>query len=427
MLRLAVAPVVCAWRGFPRLVPVRRNFLRPCLEDPVEAARAEMRRLEPKLRDFCGSGARVAVAVGSRGIAGLPAVLRAVIEELRRLGAEPYLVSAMGSHGGGTAEGQRAVLASLGITEAAVGAPLRITDETVEVARTPDGFPVHCDAEAAAADGIFLVNRVKAHTAFRGPNESGLLKMMAIGLGKVPGATAVHHLGPSAMARAVPMAARLFLTRMPVLGGLAVVENGYEETAAVHGLYPEEMEEEEQKLLTFSKSLLPGLPAGKSDILIIDEMGKNFSGTGMDTNVIGRWGIPGFPEPPEPMVGRIIVLGLSEETHGNANGVGLADIITARLAGRIDFSATYLNVVTTTYLQRARLPLVAADDRSALALALALSPESSGARVARISNTLHLETVWVSENLVSELLADDPKAKIGDPAEVAFDPDGRLI
>lgn len=425
-VQLTIPAVVRPWRGFPRLITVRRRFARPCLDDPIAAVRAEIRGLLTRLRPTLKPGARVAVTAGSRGITGIPAILRAVVEELRGQGADPFLVSAMGSHGEGTVEGQRVILESLGITEASVGARLRITDQTVQICRTPEGFPVHCDAEAAAADAIFLINRVKAHTAFRGPNESGLLKMMAIGLGKVPGATAVHHLGPRSMARAVPEAARLFLERMPVIGGLAIVENGYEETAAVRALAPAEMERVEGELLAYSKTLLPGLPVDQIDLLVVDEMGKNFSGTGLDTNAIGRWAIPGFPDPEAPSITRVVVLGLSEATHGNANGIGLADVITARLVRQINFSATYLNALTTTYLQRARLPMVAADARSALALAL----ESLGCadpRVVRIPNTLHLETVQVSENLAGEVLSREPDAQAGQPVELEFTPDGRLL
>lgn len=386
----------------PRFRRVRQRFPRPRLEDVAGRARAELRRL---LGGRLRPGARVAITAGSRGIANIVALLAAAADEVRAAGGDPFFVAAMGSHGGGTVEGQRAVLASLGITEEAVRAPLRIGTETVSLGRTPIGFEAHCDRLAAEADAILVINRVKPHTAFRGPNESGLLKMLAIGLGKVPGASAAHRLGAAEMARAVREAARLICARLPVLGGLAVVENGYEETAMISALPVERMEEGERALLETARALLPRLPLPSADLLIVGEMGKNISGTGIDVNVTGRWGLAGEGVAHGPDIARIVVLELSAASHGNANGVGLADFVTRRLAERIDPLATYLNALTTGYVDRARLPMVLEDDRAAIGAALRTLglADPREARAMWVRNTLRLEELWVSEAALAEL------------------------
>lgn len=408
----------------PPMARVRQTFPRPRVADPAGEARRQVGALlEGRLRP----GAEVAITAGSRGIAGIAAILAACADAVRAAGGRPFFVSAMGSHGGGTAEGQRAVLAELGLTEESLGAPLRVGTETVVLGRTASGFEVHCDRHAAAAAAILVVNRVKAHTAFHGPNESGLLKMMAIGLGKVPGATAIHRLGPVAMAKTVPEAAEFMRARLPVIGGLAIVENGYEETALLRAVPSERMAAEERELLRLAKSLMPGLPVRGADLLIVDQMGKNFSGTGMDVNVHGRWGSAGGGEPPDPDIARLVVLDLSPGSHGNANGVGLADITTARLAARIDLAATYLNSITTGFLDRAKIPMVMADDRSAIAAALRTlgDPDPAAVRALRIRNTLHLEELWCSPAVLPLLPAhcavDEP------PRPMSFDASGRLL
>lgn len=408
----------------PPLARVRQRFPRPRVDDPQVASRREVEAL---LAGRVAPGAEVAITAGSRGIAAIPGILRGCADAVRAAGARPFFVAAMGSHGGGTVEGQRAVLADLGLTEASLGAPLRIGTETVLLGRTASGFDVHCDRLAAGADAILVVNRVKPHTAFHGPNESGLLKMLAIGLGKVPGASAVHRLGPAAMARTVPEAAALMRERLPVVGGLAIVENGYEETAALRGMPPGDMEAGERELLRLAKSLLPGLPVRAADLLIVDEMGKNFSGTGMDVNVHGRWGDVARGAPAEPEIARLVVLGLSEASHGNANGVGLADFTTARLAARVDLGATYLNSLTTGFLDRGKLPLVMADDRCAIAAALRTlgDPDPDRVRALRVRNTLHLEELWCSPAVLPDLPAhcrvESP------PLSMEFTAGGRLL
>ncbi|MCL5046713.1 MAG: nickel-dependent lactate racemase, partial [Actinobacteria bacterium] len=319
----------------PRMVTLRRRFPQPRLEDVAAAVTQGLERLN--LGDRVAPGGRVAITAGSRGITNIVTILASAVTFLKALGVEPFIVGAMGSHGGGTAQGQREVLQSLGITPDTVGAPVLTSDEVVALGETAGGHTVYCDKSAAEADGILVVNRVKPHTAFRAPNESGLMKMLTVGLGKHPGASSVHRLGPREIGEAIREMARLVLSAGKVVGGLAIMENSKEETAKIQGLRPEEIEAGEQALLVEAKALLPKLPVEDIDVLIVDEMGKNYSGTGMDTNVIGRWRIQGVPEPDSPRVSRLVVLDLSESSHGNATGIGLADFTTRRLVSKADW------------------------------------------------------------------------------------------
>lgn len=373
---------------------VRQHFPKSKVEDVP----SEIVRQMQKLRNMVRPGMSVAITAGSRGINGIATILRTVVKILRDMGAEPFIVSAMGSHGSGTVAGQEAVLRHLGITSDAVGAPLRVTSNAVEIGVTESGHILYVDAEAAKADAILVVNRIKPHTAFSADMASGLFKMLTVGLGKVPGATQVHRLGPLGMYQAMIEMGRLAIKRLPVIGGLAIVENGYEETAHIECILPEEMEERERKLLEMAVSLLPGLPVRELDLLIVEEMGKNYSGTGMDTNVIGRWKAKGLPEPDYPSVKRIVVLNLSDASGGNANGIGLADFTTQKLVKKIDWKTTLTNVRTTGFWDRAFCPPFLANDREAIAWALEslkLPPEIPISAV-RIRNTLHLEELWLT-------------------------------
>lgn len=382
------------------MVAVRQRFPRPRLEDPRAAAREGLARLLPPLR-----GRRVGVTAGSRGIRDIVPVLQGVLEALRAAGAEPVVVAAMGSHGGGTAEGKRRVLAHLGITEATMGAPVLSGAEVVEIGRTPSGYTVSLDAHAAACDGLVAVNRVKPHTAFRDPIGSGLLKMLAVGLGNAPGAAQLHRLGAGEMPRAIAEVATALVATGRVLAGVAILENAYDETARVEVLPPGAIAAREPELFAQARAWMPRLPVDAIDVLVVDEMGKTFSGTGMDVNVIGRWRHPEVPDPPAPRVRRIVALRLADASEGNAQGVGLADVVTRRLAEAIDFGATYLNAIVSTYLERVFLPLVAPSDRAAIAVAvrtLGLG-DPAAARIVRIPNTLHLERLWVSPAVAAEV------------------------
>jgi hypothetical protein len=336
----------------------------------------------------------------------------------------------MGSHGGATAEGQRAVLADLGITEETVGAPVRATMDTVEVGRLADGTPVHHDALAAAADGILLVNRVKPHTDFHGAVESGLAKILAIGLGNHRGAQVLHAGGVAALGGAIREAADVVLARGRVLGGLGIVENAHEETAEVELVPADQVgREAETTLLRRAGSLLGLLPFTDLDVLVVDEMGKDKSGTGMDTNVLGRCWVPGVPEFTEPEVRVVTVHGLSAASHGNAAGIGLADLAPARLLDEIDVRATYLNAITsgTGGLRRSRLPMLLEDDRAVLRAAVQMCGrrDQAAVRLARIRDTLSPDELLVSPALLDEVDGHAELDVVGPALRLTTD-DGRL-
>jgi hypothetical protein len=353
-------------------------------------------------------------------------ILRTVVKALRNLGAEPFIVSAMGSHGGGTTQGQERVLHHLGITEESVGAPFRMTSSAIELATTESGRTLFVDAEAAKADGIFVVNRIKPHTAFRESLASGLLKMLSVGLGKVPGATQVHKHGSSGLYPGVLEIGLLALKELPVLGGLAIVENSLEDTARLEVLLPEEMEERERELLRYAWELLPRLPLETLDLLIVEEIGKNYSGTGMDTNVIGRWKDMDVKGPIIPEIKRIVVLRLCEASEGNANGIGMADFTTRKLVESIDWKATLTNVHTTGFWSRAFCPPFPGSDRDAIRWALdsLKQPPDVPLTGARIRNTLHLEELWLNE--AASLSAKDCE-KIGQLQPLKFNEEGDLL
>ena len=401
---------------------VRQHLAKPRIQNvPLEITSC-MARLSGRVKP----GMTIAVTAGSRGITDIPLILRSVVNALRDLGAEPFIVSAMGSHGGGTTPGQERVLHHLGITEESVGAPFRMTSTAIEMGTTESGSTLFVDAEAAKADGIFVVNRIKPHTAFRESLASGLLKMLSVGLGKVPGATQVHKHGSSGLYSGVLEIGLLALKKLPVLGGLAIVENSAEETARLEVLLPEEMEEKERDLLQYAWGLMPRLPLETLDLLIVEEMGKNFSGTGMDTNVIGRWKDMDVKGPITPEIKRIVVLRLAEASEGNANGIGLADFTTRKLVESIDWKATLTNVQTTGFWGRAFCPPFPGSDREAIQWALESlqQPQDAPLIAARIRNTLQMEELWLNEAAFS---AAKDCEKIGELRPLKFSEEGDLL
>jgi len=416
---------------FPKMVEVRQRIPAPKIDDYVSAVRRELRRAG--LQELVKPGSRIAITAGSRGIAHYPEILATVVEEVKRVGGKPFLVPAMGSHGGATPEGQLRVLESLGITPEAVGAPIYSSMEVEEIGRLEDGTPVYIDRNALNSDGIIVVNRVKPHTDFKGRIESGLMKMMAIGLGKQKGAETIHRYRAEGYHRVMPAAARLIMERAPIILGLAIVENAYHEIAVVRALKPEEIEREEERLLQEAKRLLARIPFKEIDVLIIDELGKDISGTGMDTNVVGRFWIPGEYEPSAPKIKRIVVLDLSEKTHGNAIGLGLADLTTERAIEKIDYHSTFVNCLTSGWPEGCKIPVFLPSDRDAIATALrTCGPiDPNEAKVVRIKNTLELERFWVSLSLVEVIKSDRELSErieiVGKPREMMFDVLGTLI
>ena len=386
----------------PPIAPVRQRFDQP--EEPDPAAAVARAILGSRIATKIPPGGSVALTVGSRGIAGIDRMAKAAVEALRGLGFAPFVVAAMGSHGGGTAEGQRALLAEFGVTEAALGCPVRCEMDTVTLGTDPFGLPIHFDRNAFGADGLVLLNRIKPHTSFTGRYESGLLKMLTIGLGKRQGAAQVHKLGLPGLLRMLPEVGAFLLANTRVALGIALLENAHERTARVVAVEPEELLDVEPRLLDEARELMGRLPFDQLDVLIVGELGKNYSGTGLDPNVIGRQRVETMPDLPRPVVTRLAVLDLSAETHGNALGIGLADLTTARLARAIDPEPMVVNCLTSNFLTRARVPISLPTDRDVLAASLATCrPAGDGVRMALIPNTLELANLWVTPPLAAEV------------------------
>ncbi|MCW4037404.1 MAG: nickel-dependent lactate racemase [Candidatus Bathyarchaeota archaeon] len=412
------------------MVEVHQKIPSPRLKDFASDIRDELEKagLSKRIK----LGAKIAITVGSRGIAQLPEIMAAVVEEVKKVGGEPFLITAMGSHGGATPEGQIEVLRSLGVTQESVGAPILATMEVDFIGRLDNGNPVYVDRNALKADGIIVVGRVKPHTDFKDQIESGLMKMMVIGLGKQRGAEMIHRFKSEGFHRLLPQAARLIMKKAPIILGLAIVENAWHQIAIIKAVKPENFEREEMELLTKAKGLLGRLPFKEIDVLIVGEIGKEISGTGMDTNVTGKFWLPGEHDPLAPNIKRIVVLDLTEGTHGNAIGIGLADITTQKLVSKIDYQAMFVNVLTSGNTITGKTPVFLPNDRDAITMALHvcgdISPQK--AKVVRIKNTQELERIWISESLYQTVKADtelQKKLEIkGEPREMQFDVLGTL-
>jgi hypothetical protein len=417
--------------AFPRLVRVRQRFATvepldlPCAIEATLSHSGLASRLRP--------GSTVAVGVGSRGIDRLPEIVRAVLEWLRGAGAQPFLFAAMGSHGGATPAGQARLLADYGITPETMCVPLDTTLETDPVGQTTEAFEVHCARSARSADAVLLINRVKPHTDFGGALGSGLLKMAVVGMGKHTGASSFHRAAQQiGHERALRSMASVVLAATRLAGGLALIEDPRHQLARVEFVPARDLEQAETRLAAEAAALMPRLPVEQIDLLIVDRMGKNLSGTGMDPNVIGRM-IHGYSLieselPTRPRIRRLFVRDLTPESHGNATGLGMADFTTNRLVQAMDRHATYTNALTALSLQGAKIPIHFATDREAITAALSTLglPDTCQARVVRIQDTLSLETLLVSEACRDELHAQPHVQLLGEPAELSFGPDGNL-
>src|ERR671913_1653394 len=380
----------------PRVALVEQRVDAPAaLEEIEESVREALRSVQ------LPSGT-VAIGVGSRGVGGIGPIVAALVQVLKEAGAEPFVVPAMGSHGASTAEGQAEVLAHLGVSEESVGCPVRATMESARIGETPSGVAVYMDRNAYEADSVIVVNRVKPHTAFRGAVESGPTKMLAIGLGKQRGAHSIHSAGWENIHQTIPEAARVAVEGGKVAFGLATVENAEEEPCKIVAIPAGELEEAEAPLLEEAKRNLARLPFDEIDVLVVDEIGKNISGDGADPNVTGRY--PTTAASGGPSVERMVFLGLTEETGGNANGLGMADVVTERLAGSVDRPSTYMNALTSTTPAPVKTPMVMPTDEMAVAAALTMCSgvDPAEARLVRIENTLKLGRIWVSETLLRE-------------------------
>ena len=412
---------------FPEVVKVRQEFPRPQVGDIEQTLREQFEK--EGIASHVEAGMEIALTAGSRGIANIDLILRSLVTLLREAGAEPFIVPAMGSHGGATAEGQVEILESLGVTEESVGAEIRSSMETVELGETERGTTVYMDRHAAEADGVIICGRIKLHTDFRGEIESGLCKMSAIGLGKHEQALNLHAYGVEGIKDFMVEVAEHVFDSGKVLFGVGIVENAYEETAVLEAVPPENIIEREKELLQESSKLMPKLPVSDVDVLFVDELGKNFSGTGMDTNVIGRFRLLGVDEPDSPNVKYLIVSDVSDASHGNATGVGLANFTTSRLFESIDYRAMNQNILTSTFVERAKVPMILNNDREALEAAMrcnwGVAPEDT--RFVRIPNTLELREVFLSENLVEEALEGGNVEVVEEGGEMQFGEDDYFV
>jgi hypothetical protein len=408
------------------LLAVKQVFDAPQVEDPYVAAKAALH--EGGLLARMKPGATVAVGAGSRGIANLPQIVKGVVDGLREAGMKPYVVPAMGSHGGATAEGQKTMLAELGVTEASVGAEIRATMDVQEIGQIPDGPTLYQGVDSAAADHCLLVSRIKPHTDFRSHLESGPSKMCVIGWGKQYGAAIMHAGGGANFQKYLAPAARIYETNTNFVGAICPLENAYDGTAKVVGLTADKVGlEPEAKLLEEAKSLMASLPFPEIDVLVVRDLGKNISGTGMDTNIISRLMIPRQPEAFGNVdVAVITVLDLTEETHGNAAGMGLANVTTARVANKIDWFATYTNCITSGIfgMFRVALPITMPSDRAALEVALrGCAQPQPAARMVFIRDTLTVDHLWVSPNL-RQAVEEHPRLSILEETPLEFTANG---
>ncbi len=411
----------------PRMVNVRQKFQTVRLDDVKRAVAEQFKR--PEVRAKVKAGQSIAVGCGSRGVANIADTAQAVVAELKALGAKPFIFPAMGSHGGATAEGQRALLAGYGITEAHVGCPIRASMDTVELGALPDGTPVYMDKLASEADGVVLINRVKPHTNFRAPMESGIVKMMTIGMGKIRGATTLHFHGMDHFGEILPQVARVIMAKRRFLFGVGLVENAHDETALLEVILAEQLFEREMFLQAQAKEMMARIYVDDIDVLIIDEMGKNITGAGFDPNITGRNNRFVGKWQDRPRVQKIVALALTEETHGNATGMGLADVITMRLFKQVDLGPTYANVIASAYLDGAAIPIIMNTEHDAIALAVKtlVRVKPTEARIVRIRNTLELTHIQISEPLL-DLARQNPHQFdiLGAPAPFKFDGEGNL-
>jgi lactate racemase-like protein len=414
--------------GYPQFFRVRQTFDAPRVDDVEGEVGRQLGGLG--LERSIRPGESVAITAGSRGITNIARIIQAAVKYFQGLGAKPFIVPAMGSHGGGTPEGQRAVIEAYGVTEAFCGCPIRATMQTVIVCQTAEGFPVHFDRLASEADHVLVCGRVKPHTDFIGDIESGLMKMMLIGLGKHEGAKVYHRaIHDYSFGQIVRSVGRRVLEACPIRAGLAIIENGYDETAQIAGVLPEQFEAREKELLVIARRLLPRLPFEQIDLLIIDEIGKNISGTGMDTNVIGRKhndheaAVDEFPK-----VRRIFVRELTKETQGNATGIGLAEFCTSRLLEQMDVEKTRINCLTAGHISAAMLPMDFATDRDVLDAALPTIGlrEPHEARVVWIRNTLDVREVECSAAYLAQARERSDLEVLTPLRDLRFRPDGSL-
>ena len=418
--------------SLPRLFRVRQHFQGPHIGDAADvAAKVHDELATLNLGQQIAPGQRVAITAGSRGIANISVIVKAIVDFVKQLGAQPLIVPAMGSHGGATAEGQVGVLRTYGITEDYCACPILARMETVVVCQSDEGCDIHFDRHAFEADHVIVCGRIKLHTAFQGEVQSGLLKMLLIGLGKHTGASIYHRaFREFSFDQIVRSVSGTVIKKCRIAAGLAIVENGYEQTALIEAVRPEDFASREPELLALSSQWIARLPFDTADVLIVDQIGKNISGTGIDTNIVGRKTNQNEALENEwPKIKKIIVRSLTPETHGNATGIGIADLTTQKVVDQIDFEATRINCITAGRTSVGMLPLYFPTERESIEAALTmigLKPLAE-ARLIRIRNSLELEEVVCSEAYLAEVRERDELEIVSDLYDMSFDGEGQLM
>lgn len=413
---------------FPKMIMIQQNVSAQRIENIEEVVYRSLDGIKVKQMDM--KGKNIGITAGSRGISNIPLILKTISDNIKAAGGNPVLIPSMGTHGGSTLDGQLDMLNSLGITEKSVGAEIRCCIDTTLLGETPSGVPVYCNQEAVKMDGIVVVNRVKAHTDFSGEIESGLCKMFAIGLGSEKGAYTVHSNAIiNGYEKVITETAEVMIEKLPLLFGVGILENWKNETSEIKAFLPKEIIEKEKQMLIKYKESAIKLPFDNIDVLIVGEIGKNISGTGMDTNIIGRIHIKGQNEPTKPVIGRIVVLNLTEESHGNAVGIGLADITTMKVFKSIDLYKTGFNSISSMAPEQGFIPCVAASDKTALEAAMNTlgAIDFSKIKMVFIKNTSAIDKMYVSESLIEEVRSSNRLSIIGELEELNFDFSGNLI
>lgn len=410
----------------PRMFRVRQDFPRPKIEVEKIPGIIESLLSEEKFASRIQPGMRIAITAGSRGVANVALTTKCIADFVKSRGANPFIIPAMGSHGGATAEGQKAILTGYGITEEYLGCPILSSMEVKKIGKNEEGGDVFIDKNAAEADGIILGCRIKPHTAFRGPYESGMMKMMAIGLGKQHGAEVCHEAGFKNMAKNVPLFGKAIIKYAPILFAVPTIENAYDETCMITAVAAEEIEEKEPGLLRQAFSYMPRIWVDSCDVLVVDQIGKNFSGDGMDPNITGTFCSPYATGGIEAQ--RVAVLDLSPETHGNGIGLGYSSATTQRVFDQLDLESMYPNAITCTVLGGVRIPIIMESDREAIQVCIKSCNEidKNHPRVVRIPNSLHLEHIWLSESYYEQAKQHPHLTIESEPEEMPFNEDGNL-
>ena len=385
--------------------------------------------LNSDLKNRIKSGEKIGITVGSRGITSIGLIIKQIIIELKKINALPFILTAMGSHGGANSEGQKEVLASYSITEKEIGVPILSSMGTIQIGKVENNIPIYFSKDAMQADGIIALNRVKIHTDFKSNIvESGISKILVIGLGKEKGARVIHSLGIYGLKSIIPKAAKLIIKKAPIIQGIDILENGYNQTMNISFVSPENIIKVDSKLLKESKRITPNLPVNEIDVAITQEIGKNISGTGFDTNIIGRLYINGEKEAKKPKIKKLVVFDITEESHGNALGIGLADVTTRELVNKINYKDMYTNAITSTFLNRAKIPITADTEKEAVEIAIKTcwQPNQKDLKLLIMKNTLDLEYLYISEAIWNEI-KDSKKFEIcGNWEHLSFNSGGKM-